>query len=82
MEHPFDRRIWRKAQLLVVGAILHPGKRAAAPALSIPGAIGRATSPSEAIRNGNINATGHYDDVAILSTDGNVKNQNYVGVID
>ena len=37
---------------------------------------------AEAIRNGNIYATGHYDDVAILSTHGNVKNQNYVNVID
>ena len=31
---------------------------------------------AEAIRNGNINTTGHDDYVAILSTDGNVKNQN------
>ena len=37
---------------------------------------------AEAIRNGNINPTGYYDDVAILSTDENIRNQNYVNVID
>ena len=34
-EHLFDRRTWRKAQLLVVGAILSPGKRTVSSALSI-----------------------------------------------
>ncbi len=37
---------------------------------------------AEAIRNGNMNPTGHYDDVAVLSTDVNIQNQNYVNVID
>ena len=36
-EHLFDRRTWRKAQLLVVGAILSPGKRTVSSALSILG---------------------------------------------
>ena len=36
-EHLFDRRTWRKAQLLVVGAILAPGKRTVSSALSILG---------------------------------------------
>ena len=36
-EHLFDRRTWRKAQLLVVGAILAPGKRTVSAALSILG---------------------------------------------
>ena len=39
LEHPFDRRIWRKAQLLASGAILHSGKRTMASALSIPGRL-------------------------------------------
>ena len=34
-QHLFDRRTWRKAQLLVVGAILAPGKRTVSSALSI-----------------------------------------------
>ena len=37
---------------------------------------------AEATRNGNINTTGHYNDVTILSTDGNIQNQNDVNVID
>ena len=37
---------------------------------------------AEAIRNGSKSATGRYDDVVILSTDGNIQNQNYVSVID
>ena len=36
-EHLFDRRTWRKAELLVVGAILSPGKRTVSSALSILG---------------------------------------------
>ncbi len=36
-EHLFDRRTWRKAQLLVLGAILSPGKRTVSSALSILG---------------------------------------------
>ena len=36
-EHLFDRRTWRKAQLLAVGAILSPGKRTVSSALSILG---------------------------------------------
>ena len=36
-ERLFDRRTWRKAQLLVVGAILSPGKRTVSSALSILG---------------------------------------------
>ena len=36
-QHLFDRRTWRKAQLLVVGAILAPGKRTVSSALSILG---------------------------------------------
>ena len=36
-EHLFDRRTWRKAQLLVVGAVLSPGKRTVSSALSILG---------------------------------------------
>ena len=37
---------------------------------------------AEAIRNGNRNAAGQYDGVVVLSTDGNIKNQSYVAVID
>ena len=37
---------------------------------------------AETIRNGSKSATGRYDDVAIMSTDGNIQNQNYVSVID
>lgn len=48
LEHTFDSRIWRKAQLLVAEAILHSGKRAVASALSIPRAVDWATSPSSA----------------------------------
>ena len=36
-EHLFDPRTWRKAQLLVVGAILSPGKRTVSSALNILG---------------------------------------------
>ena len=36
-EHLLDRRTWRKAQLLVLGAILSPGKRTVSSALSILG---------------------------------------------
>ena len=36
-EHLFDRRTWRKAQLLAVGAVLSPGKRTVSSALSILG---------------------------------------------
>ena len=36
-EHPFDPRTWRKAQLLVDGAILSPGKRTVSSALNILG---------------------------------------------
>ena len=36
-EHPFDPRTWRKAQLLVVGSILSPGKRTVSSALNILG---------------------------------------------
>ena len=36
-EHLFDPRTWRKAQLLVVGAILSPGKRTVSAALNILG---------------------------------------------
>ena len=36
-EQLFDRRTWRKAQLLAVGAILSPGKRTASSALNILG---------------------------------------------
>ena len=36
-EHLLERRTWRKAQLLVVGAILSPGKRTVSSALSILG---------------------------------------------
>ncbi|MCE2502063.1 MAG: transposase, partial [Dehalococcoidia bacterium] len=36
-EHLFGRRTWRKAQLLVMGAILSPGKRTVSSALSILG---------------------------------------------
>ena len=36
-EHLFDRRTWRKAHLLVLGAILSPGKRTVSSALSILG---------------------------------------------
>ena len=36
-EHLFDCRTWRKAQLLMVGAILAPGKRTVSSALSILG---------------------------------------------
>lgn len=37
---------------------------------------------AEAIRNGNRNVAGHYDGVAVLSTDENIKDQSYVAVID
>ena len=36
-EHLFDPRTWRKAQLLVVGEILSPGKRTVSSALNILG---------------------------------------------
>ena len=36
-EHLFDPRTWRKAQLLVVRAILSPGKRTVSSALNILG---------------------------------------------
>ncbi len=36
-EHVFDPRTWRKAQLLVVGAIRSPGKRTVSSALNILG---------------------------------------------
>ena len=36
-EHLFDRRTWRKAHLLAVGAVLSPGKRTVSSALSILG---------------------------------------------